>query len=70
MLKGSDGNVIAVEGLASPIDVLLPQEKSVQVIIIVELKDESFYSFSNLVKQKKRKTVTGGDNSGLHSRSN
>ena len=56
VVKGSDGNVIAVEGLSSPIDVLLPQEKSVQVII-VELKHESFHSFSNLVKQNKRKTV-------------
>ena len=32
VLKGSDGNVIAVEGLTSPIDILLPQEVSEQVI--------------------------------------
>jgi len=32
VLKGSDGNVIAVEGLTSLIDVLLPQERSAQVI--------------------------------------
>lgn len=32
VLKGSDGNVIAVEGLTSPIDVLLPQKRSAQVI--------------------------------------
>ena len=33
VLKGSDGEVIPVEGLTSPIDILLPRKESLQVPI-------------------------------------
>lgn len=43
VLKGSDGNVIAVEGLTSPIDVLLPQKRSPQVIRVQEMKSFTLF---------------------------